>query len=178
MFTKKIVEEIVEKTILTSIEDLSSDANLNKNGLRVLIREGDARYRSVIQSVKSNASFLDGGDVEVVDSIVYNATKKYLELLRDKELLEEGGRSYSVKRTTFNVWFKKVLRKAITEGILEDHPLKTSRPCIIDMHQTPKMKKNNEKAKLAILKVEPNISFDSWMDDVVKVQKVVSTTSK
>ena len=79
----------------------------------------------------------------------------------------------SQARHKFDVAYAKKMRELVSEGVLEYHPLNESKIVLVDMYQSKEMKESKQDSKKAFLSVAPNVSFDSFLDDVVKVQKVV-----
>lgn len=176
MLNKKQVATAIQNNVDEQINLLQSNENLNKLGNLVLVREGDARFKSIVQgSIKSVTSLINKDDVAEVETLVYNGVEYFLSELRKNELLKETKRSCSISRSKFNVWFDKMLNKGVTEGVLERHPLNAKKIVLVDNYQSKDMREKNEDSKVAYLTIAPNVSFDSFEDDVVKVEQIVKS---
>ena len=94
MLTSNQVKEAITNNIDEQIELLNSNENLNKNGIRVLVREGDSRFKSIVQgSIKSVASLINKDEVKEVENLVYHGVEYFLKQLRKNEFLKETKRS-------------------------------------------------------------------------------------
>ena len=67
------------------------------------------------------------------------------------------------------------MRELVSEGVLEYHPLNESKIVLCDLYQSKEMRESKTPSKKAFLNIAPNVSFDSFLDDVVKVEKVVKS---
>ena len=170
---KEDVRNLIEITINQEIEFLNSSENLNKLGNRNLVRLEDARYKTTIRSIYSIASMLD--DSDEVQSVCSDARKLFNELLYGSELVAKTTSCKSQARHKFDVAYAKKMRELVSEGVLEYHPLNESKIVLVDLYQSKEMREAKADGKKAFLSVAPNVSFDSFLDDVVLVEKIVKS---
>ena len=160
------------KAIEKEINFLKSNENLNKNGNRVLVKLEDLRYKTFIRSLKNLANFLD--DESEIESFMRESTKKFIEELRVNELLVESGRKTSQTRHAINMEFDKFKRKLVSLGLAFEHPLNAN---LIVFEELTKGTKENPSKELkpSYKGISINCAFDSFIDDVVKVEKIVKS---
>ena len=149
---------------------------MDKKQINKLItnRIDDDRFETTIRSIKGTLSILVD-DKDLLPQIISDARKQFIELLYGSELIAKTTSCKSQARHKFDVAYAKKMRELVSEGVLEYHPLNESKIVLCDLYQSKEMRESKTPSKKAFLSIAPNVSFDSFLDDVVKVEKVVKS---
>ena len=100
---------MLANSMTSEFKFLKSNENLNKNGVRNLIKLEDITFKTFVRGIKAIATPLE--DVEQIEAFVYKATEKYIERLRVEELLVEKNLIVKLKQKLEKIQSKKNIIK-------------------------------------------------------------------
>jgi len=162
------------KTLIDGeIQFLGSDANLNKNANRKLIRLDDDRFNNTMRMVKFQIS-LAKLEEEEAKTITYDMTKYFIGCLRSSELVVQSTKAVSQTRHALNVLFNEFVVEAVKRGLAFPKPTNPKLIVWEELHVGSGAKKG-ETLKPSYLKLDLNCGFDSFVSDVVEVERIVKS---
>ena len=153
------------------VAHLSSPHNLNKYGNRKLIVLDDDNFSNTMQSVKSVLAPLP---IEEQSSLFRDLQKHFITELRSNELIKEKASSKSQVRKGIDVQFDIMKSNCVELGLAFEHPTKQGVIVFEEMTLGSGAKKV-EKAKLGYKGLSLNCNFDSFVDDVVEMEKIIKS---
>ena len=168
----EITKTIFNNSLKVEKEYLLSNENINKVGNRVKVKIDDIRHRTFTNSIKATSLMLEGEDDR--ETFIYDCTKKYNDMLRANDLLVESKKNKSQTRHAIDMEFIKFQRKLINLGLAFEHPTK---PRTIVYEELTKGSGDNtsEELKPSYKSFSLNCNFVDFVDDVVKLEKVIKS---